>query len=89
MLAKEKAIVEEIKKQEIKDMTLILVNKKKIQRFAHIVTLQDIIRSTTRRNILKSYQTLRQKLNNRKRLILTILLVIAKGTILFSILHYN
>lgn len=54
MLAEKGAIIEKIEIQKIKDMAFILVDKEKIQRVAHTVTFQDIMRLTTEKNILKS-----------------------------------
>lgn len=70
-------------------MALILLIKEKIQKFAHTITFWDIVRLTARKNILRSYQTFKKKLNNKKRLIPDVLTMMAKGIILFSILRYN
>lgn len=84
MLAEKKAIVEEIKIQKIKDVAIILVNKGEIHKLAHIVMLQNIVRWPIRKNIPKSCQMLKKKLNCKKRPILAILPEMAKGIIFFQ-----
>ena len=43
MLARERAMVEEMEIRRIEDVALILVNKEEIQRSAHTIMLQNIV----------------------------------------------
>lgn len=60
MLARERAMREEIKIQKIKDIAFILMDKREIKRFAHTVIFQNIVRLTIKRIMLRSYQILQK-----------------------------
>lgn len=90
MLARKKAIVEEIEIQKMKDVALILVDKEEIQRPAHIVILQDIVSLPTGKNILRSCLILGKKLTSRRKLrILAVLSVMVKRMVFLLILHHS
>ena len=73
MLAEIKTMIEEMQIWEVIDAALMQADKRKAQKSAHITIYKSMESQTIRRTILRSYQTLRKKLNNRRRLILAIL----------------
>ena len=82
-------MIEEIEIQEIEDVTLIPVNKETIQKLVHIVIIQDIVRPTAGKNILRNCQTLRKILNSKKRAMSSVLQVTAKTIVFLLILRHN
>lgn len=66
-------MAEEIKVREIKDIVLILVDKKHIQRYVYTVIFHNIVGLSARRNILRSCQTPKKKFYSKRRLLILII----------------
>lgn len=68
ILTEEKIVmVKEIEVQETKNVVLIPINQREVQKPTYIVMLQDIVSLPTQKNILRNLQMLREKLDSRKR----------------------
>lgn len=79
-------MAKEMKVREIKDVPLILVDKEEIQRPAHTIILQDIVSLPVGKNILKSRQTLKIKLNSIKRLPIPTILQLTESEMAFFLI---
>ena len=78
-------MAKEMEVQKIENMDLILLDKEKVQRHAHIFILQDIVSLPARKNISRNHQNLRRR-KSKKRPFLAKIQVMVKKTALHLIL---